>query len=176
MFNKESVAIKTLILPSGALSLGNEDVPEDEIITEEEKMEILNVFDEFRREVIMMRFEMWEISLKFRRKLSHPCIVNLKGYTINPFSLVMEKLNKGNLYTFLHDEKNKISWKFRTTVAMNIASGMSFLHGLNPKILHNDLKRFLKKSAGKITVTSPNVLLATDNEDSPVIAKVADCK
>jgi serine/threonine protein kinase len=143
VYNKEPVAIKTLILPTGALSLGNEDVPEDEIITEEEKNEILNIFDEFRREVIMMRFVLFvAFFLKFPRKLNHPCIVNIKGYTINPFSLVMEKLNKGNLYTFLHDDKNKISWKFRITVAINIAAGMAFLHGLEPKILHNDLKRF----------------------------------
>ena len=55
--------------------------------------------------------------------------------------MVMEKLDKGSLYKFLHDEKNTITWGLKLRIALNIAEGMAFLHSFEPKILHQDLKR-----------------------------------
>jgi hypothetical protein len=60
----------------------------------------------------------------------------------------MEKVEKGNLYNYLHNINNDLTWPFRITVAQNVAAAMSFLHNFEPKILHNDLK-------------SPNVLVRT---------------
>jgi hypothetical protein len=68
---KESVAIKSLLLPSGAMSLSfgteeessgsfdtatNSSTNTNGEISLEEAKEILNVFDEFRREVFMMQY------------------------------------------------------------------------------------------------------------------------
>jgi serine/threonine protein kinase len=55
--------------------------------------------------------------------------------------MIMEKLDHGSLYKFLHEEKNSLNWGFRYRVAMNVAEGMAFLHSFEPKILHQDLKR-----------------------------------
>jgi serine/threonine protein kinase len=72
--------------------------------------------------------------------------VNIVGYSINPFAMLMEKMDQGNLYNYLHDDKNSLSWPLRFKIAENIADGMAYLHSFEPKILHQDLK-------------SPNVLV-----------------
>ena len=50
----------------------------------------LKAFNEFRREVHVMS------------GMRHPNLVNMVGFCVNPFALVMELMPAGNLYKFLH--------------------------------------------------------------------------
>jgi len=107
-------------------------------------------FKEFRREC-------WIMS-----DLEHPNIVQLRGLCLDPLCIVTEYLPHGNLYSFLHDNSvDEFSWIFRLKVALDISSGMAFLHSSTPPIIHRDLK-------------SPNILLASLDESSATIAKVVD--
>ncbi|KAF2071594.1 hypothetical protein CYY_007084 [Polysphondylium violaceum] len=107
-------------------------------------------FKEFRREC-------WIMS-----DLEHPNIVQLRGLCLDPLCIVTEYLPHGNLYSFLHgDSSNEMGWIFRLKVALDISSGMAFLHSSTPPIIHRDLK-------------SPNILLASLDESSATIAKVVD--
>ncbi|KYR02814.1 leucine-rich repeat-containing protein (LRR) [Tieghemostelium lacteum] len=106
-------------------------------------------FNEFRREC-------WVMS-----NLEHPNIVQLRGLCLDPLCIVTEYLPQGNLYNFLHKEGCKFSWVFRLKVALDISSGMAFLHSSTPPIIHRDLK-------------SPNILLASLDESSSTLAKVVD--
>ncbi|EFA77446.1 leucine-rich repeat-containing protein [Heterostelium album PN500] len=106
-------------------------------------------FKEFRREC-------WIMST-----LEHPNIVQLKGLCLDPLCIVTEFLPNGNLYQFLHQPNQEMSWILRLKIALDISSGMAFLHSSTPPIIHRDLK-------------SPNILLASTDERSPVIAKVVD--
>lgn len=106
-------------------------------------------FAEFRREVWLMS------------GLEHPCIVNLRGYTLNPLSMVMECVPGGDLFGFLHNPDIEMDWQLRLKIALDIASGMSFLHNINPPFLHRDMK-------------SPNCLIVDHKRGSPVVCKVAD--
>ncbi|KAK5576072.1 hypothetical protein RB653_007210 [Dictyostelium firmibasis] len=106
-------------------------------------------FNEFRREC-------WVMS-----ELEHPNIVQLKGLCLDPLCIVTEYLPHGNLYSFLHKPEMEFSWLFRLKVALDISSGMAFLHSSTPPIIHRDLK-------------SPNILLASINENAQTIAKVVD--
>lgn len=74
------------------------------------------------------------------RELDHPNIVALKGVCLDPWCLVMEFMPYGNLYEFLHDRNNVITWSTRMKMAKNIAEAVRFLHGFAPKIIHRDLK------------------------------------
>ncbi|KAL6054440.1 Myotubularin-like phosphatase domain [Balamuthia mandrillaris] len=110
------------------------------------------IFNEFRREVWMMS------------GLSHPNIVSFKGLSMEQgqYCIVTELLPHGNLYDYIHEPGNPLSWPLRLKIALDVAEGMKFLHySTVPSIIHRDLK-------------SPNVLLAALDPTSPVVAKVAD--
>src|SRR6476646_8091023 len=64
-------------------------------------------FDEFRREV-------WVMS-----GMRHSNLVNLLGFCVNPFAIVMEFVEYGNLYNFLR--KQPIDWPLRLKIALDIA-------------------------------------------------------
>jgi serine/threonine protein kinase len=59
---------------------------------------------------------------------------------LDPWCLVMEFVKYGDLYSFLHNENNIISWKMKLKIAQNIAEAIRFLHSFQPKIIHRDLK------------------------------------
>lgn len=135
VYNKEQVAIKKLITDGKS---------------EEQARDIYN---EFRKEV-------WIMS-----GLQHPCIVNLKGYSLAPcLAMVMELVPHGDLYKYLNTlttKGEKISWAMRLRIAWDIAKGMSFLHSTDPPLLHRDMK-------------SPNVLMSSLEPTAEAVAKVAD--
>lgn len=85
-----------------------------------------------------------------------PRIARLFGITQEPghFALVMEYLPKGALYEVLHDKKIDLPWPTRWEIAIDVGTGLAYLHGA--KVLHQDLK-------------SLNVLL-----DSELRAKISD--
>lgn len=57
--------------------------------------------------------------------------------------------------------KMDLTWKFRLKIALDIASGMHFLHTAKPAIVHRDLK-------------SPNILMCGNDPSLPIVAKVSD--
>eukprot|EP01104_Vermistella_antarctica_P011534 TRINITY_DN3225_c0_g1_i1.p1 TRINITY_DN3225_c0_g1~~TRINITY_DN3225_c0_g1_i1.p1 ORF type:complete len:2234 (+),score=480.91 TRINITY_DN3225_c0_g1_i1:263-6964(+) len=109
----------------------------------------LEAFSEFRREV-------WIMS-----GLQHQNIVPLTGFSMDPYSIVTEFLPHGNVFEYIHDEKNELGPRFMMRLATDIAKGCAFMHGMTPPVIHRDLK-------------TPNVLVASRSETASVVAKVAD--
>ena len=93
----------------------------------EQNMKV-EAYAEFRREVALCA------------ELQNPAIVALRGVCLDPWALALEFMPHGDLYTFLNDHKNVITWKMRIRMAKNIAEAIRFLHSFQPKIIHRDLK------------------------------------
>mmetsp|Transcript_17879 Transcript_17879/g.69294 ORF Transcript_17879/g.69294 Transcript_17879/m.69294 type:complete len:2049 (-) Transcript_17879:47-6193(-) len=115
----------------------------------QEQSKRAEIFREFRREVALSS------------ELRQPDIVALTGVCLGPWCLVQEFMPYGDLYEYLHDEKNVIPWKMVVTMARNIADAVRFLHNFQPKIIHRDLK-------------SPNCLMASVDPDAEHIVKLTD--
>ena len=104
-------------------------------------------------------------SLKlFRREMEaaffchHPNIVEFLGATIMKdvqFSrpcIVMELMD-GNVRDFIKHENYQLTLTVITSIALDVAKGLSYLHGHSPPILHRDLKTdniLLKEGTAKI--------------------------
>jgi hypothetical protein len=110
-----------------------------------------SAFAEFRREVHFM------IGLRDTN------IVCLLAFALDPRALVMELVLGGDLYTYLHKSplEAPLDEPLRLKVAWDVAAGMRYLHGVNPPVVHRDLK-------------SPNILLASHDAEAVVVAKVTD--
>jgi len=117
-----------------------------------------DVFTEFRREVWLMS------------GLQHPNLVRLLGVCTQPnLMMVLEFMEGGTLHDFLHGkeggDKPNLSVEDKFLLALHVAKGMQFMHGLNPPIIHRDLK-------------SPNILMTTRGEKGEKlklpIPKIAD--
>ena len=86
-------------------------------------------------------------------------IIDIKGYTLHPHSLVMEYAEHGDLSKFLLSEKSenmKLMEKYK--IVSDISSALEVLHQFEPKIIHRDLK-------------SLNVLITSVN---PLVCKLGD--
>jgi len=71
------------------------------------------------------------------------------------FSMVMEFVPYRTLYDFVGEGKGKaLDWIVRLRIAYDIASSMTFLHSVEPPLIHRDLK-------------SPNELLASKDYNAP---------
>lgn len=101
------------------------------------------------------------------KSLRHPNVVLFMGNCANPprLLLVTELMSRGSLFEMIQrktweevvlDGCNSSRCRFAIGLAMDVARGMSYLHGRTPPIVHRDLK-------------SPNILF-NDNW----VAKVAD--
>jgi serine/threonine protein kinase/Leucine-rich repeat (LRR) protein/GTPase SAR1 family protein len=98
-----------------------------------------DVFTEFRREVWLMS------------GLQHEHLVRLLGVVTRPnMMMVLEFMEGGTLHDFVHGDSSKekanLSLEDKFALALGCAKGMQFMHGLNPPIIHRDLK-------------SPNILM-----------------
>lgn len=105
---------------------------------------MLQYLNEFRREVVLMRFVESNLpSLAYLYSLCstlrHENIVCMKGFCYEPYSIVMEFMDLGSLHSYLKHNKN-ISFSTKVQLALDIASGMQFLHNTSPPIVHRDLK------------------------------------
>ena len=77
------------------------------------------------------------------KNLHHPNILLYMGAcTVGPqYFVVTEYCDNGNLFEYLHMEKNTIlNYDDARRIALEIAYGMNYLHGFKPPILHRDLK------------------------------------
>jgi serine/threonine protein kinase len=111
----------------------------------------VEVFREFRHEVALMWYAYLYILLFLIdlcncvltasiSELKQPNIVQLLGVCLDPWCLVLEYLQYGDLFSFLANLENKINWQMRLKMAQNIAEAIRFLHRFQPKIIHRDLK------------------------------------
>ena len=70
-------------------------------------------------------------------KMHHPNIVQLFGYINEPFVIVMEYFEQGNLL----DKMKKLKISQKEKISLEIARGMRFLHERKPhNIMHRDIK------------------------------------
>lgn len=125
------------------------------------EVENAKLYDEFAREV-------WTMS-----GLNHPNLVNLLGYYVDTApAMVMEFVDGGDLYSFLHEQDEKLKPEEQPPrlpnalvlkIALDIANGMNFLHSATPPLIHRDLK-------------TPNIMLTNQKNDpsADIVAKVAD--
>ena len=81
--------------------------------------------------------------------LDHPNIVKLYGVLNTPPRLVMEFIEGGNLFNFIHpmiDGKytsishDQFPLDERLKIAISIARGLHYLQSFNPPIIHRDLR------------------------------------
>ena len=93
----------------------------------------------------------------------HPNIVRVLGVVRDQFScsIVMQLMNGGSLYDFIHKKKNMPSSEQRFSWMKDIARGMEFLHSRG--IAHRDLK-------------SANVLLAEDARRTAMLCDFGTAK
>lgn len=86
---------------------------------------------------------------EFMRTIRHPNIVLFLGAGVMeptdvkesrvPF-LVVEYMSRGTLRSVLRDKTCHIDHQQRLRMALDVAKGMRFLHGLTPPRIHRDLK------------------------------------
>ncbi|PQM37083.1 receptor-like kinase TMK4 [Prunus yedoensis var. nudiflora] len=105
----------------------------------------------------------FEAEIAFLAKVKHRHLVSLLGYCINGNErlLVYEYMPQGTLTQHLFNWREKgvppLTWRQRITIALDVARGVEYLHGLAPQsFIHRDLK-------------PSNILLGDDMR-----AKVAD--
>eukprot|EP00127_Corallochytrium_limacisporum_P002406 Clim_evm47s119 gene=Clim_evmTU47s119 len=75
-------------------------------------------------------------------KVSHPSIVRFCGCCLRDprkFCLLTEFMSGGTLYNLLHIERKLLDLNAKLRIILDIAQGLAYLHGLDPKIIHRDL-------------------------------------
>lgn len=73
-------------------------------------------------------------------RLHHPNIIQLFGFTLSPFRLVMEYMPKGNIREYL--QKNRfVTLRTKLRFLRDVARGLFYLHKRKPAyVIHRDLK------------------------------------
>lgn len=84
----------------------------------------------FRRETVNLQ------------RLRHPNIVALLGiHSQQPYRcIVMEFVDGPTLFDVIHSRSHVYDWLTVFKYGIDISSGMSYLHGLSPPLIHRDLK------------------------------------
>uniref|UniRef100_M8C131 non-specific serine/threonine protein kinase n=1 Tax=Aegilops tauschii TaxID=37682 RepID=M8C131_AEGTA len=101
---------------------------------------------------------LWRGSVSLMKKLRHPNIILFMGAVLSQqrLCIVTEFLPRGSLFRLLRTNIGKLDPRRRVNMAIDIASGMNYLHNSIPTVVHRDLK-------------SPNLLV-----DKNWTVKVAD--
>lgn len=84
----------------------------------------------------------FETEAKILQNIEHPNVIRYYGKSLSEIdypSLVLEYLPRGTLYFQLHDSKVKLPFWKQLQLASQIAAGISYLHNLQPKIIHRNL-------------------------------------
>ena len=80
----------------------------------------------------------------------------------------------------MYSSEEYISIHLRLKIAINISSGMDFLHSLEPPIIHRDLRRYSRKKKKFFFqlinnwINSPNIFIVSTNQNDEIVAKVGD--
>jgi len=94
----------------------------------------------------------------------HPNLVKCFDCTLElPYLIVTEFCAGGSIFDLLYNSKQELCLRQKLKILADVASGMVFLHGSNPCIVHRDLK------SGNVLLTKP-----IKSVDSLPFAKVAD--
>ena len=95
------------------------------------------------KDFILKNLETLEIinkEIEIQSRINHPNIIRL--YNIyensNTIYMIMEYLNNGNLFDFIHKEKEKLDMNLSINISLEIALAIKYLHCRN--ITHCDLK------------------------------------
>ncbi|CAH0475955.1 unnamed protein product [Peronospora belbahrii] len=104
-----------------------------------EKCEKLSQIRMFVREITLMG------SLKHERIVE---FIGVAWDSLRNLSAVTEYMERGDLRDVLHTLKNEgsevddgLTWHgLKLTIALHIAEGLAYMHSLNPKVIHRDLK------------------------------------
>jgi len=72
--------------------------------------------------------------------LNHDNLVRLIGIVEKPTCIVMELCHGGVLYDLLYRSTYRVQWEQQLKIACDIAEAMEYLHGLEPPVIHRDLK------------------------------------
>ncbi|KAE9617681.1 hypothetical protein Lal_00018515 [Lupinus albus] len=92
-----------------------------------------------------MKWNAYE-ELKILQKVNHGNMVKLEGFCIDEEEtdcyLVYEYVENGSLYSWLHeDRKEKLNWRTRLRIAIDIANGLQYIHEhTRPRVVHKDIK------------------------------------
>lgn len=98
--------------------------------------------------------------------LRHPNVVQFLGVCTFPPCIMTEYCDRGSLTDVLKKAKadsteaNELTWSRRlTTMAVDAAQGMLFLHNHRPQVLHRDLKSYnlLVDNAWRVKITDFNL-------------------
>jgi hypothetical protein len=88
------------------------------------------------KEMVLIRRE-----ISLLRECQHPNITELLGVSKDggeTLLLVMEFVDRGELYKILLDEKLQIGWPLRLKIAHDVACGLAHVHSKN--LIHRDIK------------------------------------
>lgn len=89
-----------------------------------------NSFDIHSKELIIKEFENMT-------KMHHPNIVQLFGYVQEPFIIIMEYFQNGDLF----DNLNKIKLSQKVKIACDVIKGLIYIHERRPNsLIHRDIK------------------------------------
>ncbi|XP_019199284.1 PREDICTED: protein kinase 2B, chloroplastic-like [Ipomoea nil] len=85
----------------------------------------------------------WVSEVNYLSQLHHTNLVRLIGYCLESENrlLVYEFMPKGSLENHLFRKGVQLMpWSIRMRIAVDVARGLSFLHGLNANVIYRDLK------------------------------------
>lgn len=106
-------------------------------------------------------FSDWRHEAMIHGALTHPNIVELEAISFDPPAFILELMTCGDFHGVLSDHENNVSWTYRLKVIADAARGLSYMHRRKPPIAHLDIKAM-------------NIMLASKDENAPVLAKLAD--
>ncbi|ETV97607.1 TKL protein kinase [Aphanomyces invadans] len=89
--------------------------------------------------------ECFVAEIKLMAIFHHPNIVDFRGFSWNPtdgnMCALTEYMKHGDLFVYLQRNKASLAWKHeKVGIAIDIAQALVYLHSLNPKVIHRDLK------------------------------------
>lgn len=98
----------------------------------------------FPQEVTEWKLRMLKSEIETRKHWYHPNIVTLYelilGESDQPSLLVLEYMTRGSLFHHLHQSNLSLPLVKQVEIATNIASALVYLHHLQPKVIHKNLK------------------------------------
>ncbi|OWZ22026.1 TKL protein kinase [Phytophthora megakarya] len=109
---------------------------------ENTQVAVKKILDEKKHDV--KEIECFGAEIKLMALFKHPKIVGFIGVSWSDkqdLCAVTEFMAKGDLYGYLERRKGKLNWPdHKVWLAEDIAEALVYLHSLNPKVIHRDLK------------------------------------